>query len=699
MEKRKFNARVQHKIDTYENWGLATNFPPLKGEIVIYTPDPKDPDDTRPVKIKVGDGTTLVGDLDFIETAAAGGAGGGTVTPQIQSDWLQENPSKKDYIKNKPFYSLPAEHDFDLGLNRSFEEYIWDGDITNRKKVFLSYGGIEVEWYKVSDNFYTRDQILNGYAYVNLYDTDTLNMMIGDTALSYLIPIPLSDSVLTNIIVYSDEHYLIGLGAVSTDVPGILPLPDGNGGTIEIDIPEPGTYYLYDKTGAMFGIPGSYTKQIVGAADVLNDPNFMIAQDIYGTGTYLAFKKVSDLFFDCNSLLDTVFTMNMISWDPSDMFDGMSAQVKVDQSSINNFTSINSSTDSSYALTVNGIPVFASFETDIGEINGMAPGKGTYLLYSDLNSENAGNVIFVSNFNSGETIKTIDPKYIPKSQRLSPNWDENDPKSNLYIKNKPFYINDIYLSSLNYPTESNVKVEIDENPNNYFGLVYSGKLPIRSSGSVNTKITSLYIYFSDNTNTYLNDITDYYYDNSGAKFTIYSLKEGQVVNGSTTIAIYVPTPMYENFYINGTYYEEFFPEAGLYYLSHGDLGFTMRSANYLYYYWSDDDYQPNWNQTDSSHPGYIRNKPNITVTNSIEQYSSSPVSSSAVYNALQNIDIDVDDVITATSDNPVSSKAIYNAFQNINASEADTVDGYHFRVSYAPPVDGEVDDYTITFVI
>lgn len=696
MEKQ-LKTRIQHKIDTYENWEKAINFTPLKGEIIIYTTDENGYDK---VGLKIGNGKDNVKDLSFVETAAAGGAGGGAATPQIQSDWLQENHSKKDYIKNKPFYSLPPEHNFDLGLNRAFEEYIWDGDTTNRKKVSLTYNGIEVEWYKVSDNFYTRDQVLNGYAYVNPYpDTDMLNMMIGNTVLSYSVPVPLSDSVLTNIMLYSDEHYLIGLGALSTDVPGILPLPDGNGGTIEIDIPEPGTYYFYDKTGAMFGVPGSYTKQIVGPVDILNDPNFMIAQDIYGTGTYLAFKKVSDLFFDRNSLLDTIFTMNMISWDPSDMFDGMSVQMKVDQSAINGFTSINSSTDNSYALTVEGIPVFASFETDTGEINGMVPGKGTYLLYSDLNSANAGSVIFISNFNSGETIKTIDPKYIPKTQKLSPDWDESDPKSNLYIKNKPFYINDIYLSDLNYPTESNVKVEIDENPNNYFGLVYSGRFPIRSSGSVDMKITSPYIYFNDDTSTYLNNITTYYYSDSAAKFTIYNLKDGQIINSDTTIAIYIPTPMFEYFYINGTQYEEFFPEAGLYYLRHDDLGFTMRSANYLDYYWSDYDYQPNWSETDSSHPGYIRNKPNISVINYIDQYSNSPVSSSAVYNALQNIDIDVDDAITATSNNPVSSKAIYDAIQNINASEADTVDGYHFRVSYAPPADGEVDDYTITFVI
>lgn len=51
-----FNARLQHKIDTSENWSKATNFKPLKGEIIIYS-------DLK--KIKIGDGETLVNDLEF----------------------------------------------------------------------------------------------------------------------------------------------------------------------------------------------------------------------------------------------------------------------------------------------------------------------------------------------------------------------------------------------------------------------------------------------------------------------------------------------------------------------------------------------------------------------------------------------------------------------------------------------------------
>ena len=38
-------------------------------------------------------------------------------------------------------------------------------------------------------------------------------------------------------------------------------------------------------------------------------------------------------------------------------------------------------------------------ETDIGEINGMVPGKGTYLMYSDIGSANGEMVLYLDNFN------------------------------------------------------------------------------------------------------------------------------------------------------------------------------------------------------------------------------------------------------------------------------------------------------------
>lgn len=54
-----YNSRVQLKIDTTANWEKAVNFVPLKGEAIVY----KDTDQTR---LKIGDGTTLVNNLDFI---------------------------------------------------------------------------------------------------------------------------------------------------------------------------------------------------------------------------------------------------------------------------------------------------------------------------------------------------------------------------------------------------------------------------------------------------------------------------------------------------------------------------------------------------------------------------------------------------------------------------------------------------------
>ena len=57
MANKTFQGRIIQKHDTKANWDKATNFVPLKGEIIIY-------DDLK--KIKIGDGTTKVGSLAFI---------------------------------------------------------------------------------------------------------------------------------------------------------------------------------------------------------------------------------------------------------------------------------------------------------------------------------------------------------------------------------------------------------------------------------------------------------------------------------------------------------------------------------------------------------------------------------------------------------------------------------------------------------
>lgn len=57
-------VRLQHKIDSAENWGKAAGFVPLTGELIIYS----DGAGGEPIpRIKIGDGTTAVDTLDFAD--------------------------------------------------------------------------------------------------------------------------------------------------------------------------------------------------------------------------------------------------------------------------------------------------------------------------------------------------------------------------------------------------------------------------------------------------------------------------------------------------------------------------------------------------------------------------------------------------------------------------------------------------------
>ncbi len=60
MANKTFQGRIIQKHDTQANWEKATNFIPLKGEIILY-------DDLN--EIKIGDGTTKINDLDFFASA------------------------------------------------------------------------------------------------------------------------------------------------------------------------------------------------------------------------------------------------------------------------------------------------------------------------------------------------------------------------------------------------------------------------------------------------------------------------------------------------------------------------------------------------------------------------------------------------------------------------------------------------------
>ena len=110
-----YMARTQMKSDSAVNWQKATNFSPLKGEMIIYNGDPP--------RLKVGDGTTNVNNLPFTTAAiyvgdaaptgdydlwvdTSAGTGDGTVQVVI---FTQEEKTKLAGIEagaNK--YVLPA---------------------------------------------------------------------------------------------------------------------------------------------------------------------------------------------------------------------------------------------------------------------------------------------------------------------------------------------------------------------------------------------------------------------------------------------------------------------------------------------------------------------------------------------------------------------------------------------------------------
>lgn len=59
-------ARIVQKHDTEANWKKATGFAPRDGELIVYS---KDADNNA--RLKVGDGTTNINNLSFVNDAPA----------------------------------------------------------------------------------------------------------------------------------------------------------------------------------------------------------------------------------------------------------------------------------------------------------------------------------------------------------------------------------------------------------------------------------------------------------------------------------------------------------------------------------------------------------------------------------------------------------------------------------------------------
>lgn len=56
-------GRIVHKHDIEANWGKATGFIPMKGEIIVYDVD----NSYNYERFKIGDGVQNVNDLPFVD--------------------------------------------------------------------------------------------------------------------------------------------------------------------------------------------------------------------------------------------------------------------------------------------------------------------------------------------------------------------------------------------------------------------------------------------------------------------------------------------------------------------------------------------------------------------------------------------------------------------------------------------------------
>ena len=92
------------------------------------------------------------------------------------------------------------------------------------------------------------------------------------------------------------------------------------------------------------------------------------------------------------------------------------------------------------------------------------------------------------------------------------------------------------------------------------------------------------------------------------------------------------------------------------------------------------------------------NPDNYYTLESLNNYKDYIITGSGLYKVLENIDTDTVDAVIPDSNLPVQSKAVYEAL-NAGTVNAGFINGYKFNVTDTPPVEGEVDDYTITFVI
>lgn len=150
MANKTFQGRIVQKHDTKANWEKATNFIPLKGEIIVY-------DDLN--KIKIGDGTTTVVNLPYSTTINYNDLTNKPTIPSVGNGTLtiQKNGTKIDtFTANATAdktinITVPEKTDYELPItiteNTSNNTFTIDRDVNeifnavkNNLDVFCIYG-------------------------------------------------------------------------------------------------------------------------------------------------------------------------------------------------------------------------------------------------------------------------------------------------------------------------------------------------------------------------------------------------------------------------------------------------------------------------------------------------------------------------------------------------------------------------------
>ena len=358
---------------------------------------------------------------------------------QLQADFAQEDVSALDYIKNKPFYSEPPEYNFNFDISYTLNPITWDGNVENRPGFCCQ----DIYYYKVSDVFVNEETLKNGYVKLS-FPLENMEMPKDFEVKNYSMLSPITQELIEEGVVYSDKNHCISMFLCSATEAGVFSTMIDEM-VYEIEFPEPGTYFLYDKSGNIFS-EGYYVSSISGSLVDFddNDESLLIINDFASSGGKLVAKKVYDNFIEKEKIKDFWFDFSMADW--SRIFeDGGNFYVKYHPDMFDEMFEIVDFEDGSYAITMGGLPVFASIKDTIAESGMDFAGPATYLCYIDM-VDTAGMELWMNKIHSSEKVMQIDSKYIPKQKLPKFDYNEMNPESSKYILNKPYYSKEYYDS-------------------------------------------------------------------------------------------------------------------------------------------------------------------------------------------------------------------------------------------------------------